>query len=54
MRVEELRVVPRTTRPEGMSALGMATREPGQDDRQMWWGVPSSSWAGFADLPGGN
>jgi len=54
VRVEELRVVPRTTRPEGMSALGMATREPGQDDRQMWWGVPSSSWAGFADLPGGN
>lgn len=54
VRIEELRVVPRATRPEGMSALGMATREIDADDRQLWWRLPSSSWAGFSDLPGGN
>ena len=53
VRIEELRVVPRT-RPEGMSTLGMATREVEADDRQLWWRMPSSSWAGFSDLPGGN
>jgi hypothetical protein len=52
VRIEELRVV-RSTRPEGMSALGMATREL-DDDRQLWWRMPPSSWAGFSDLPGGN
>jgi len=54
VRVEELRVVPRTARPEGMSTLGMATRESEGDDRQMWWRAPPSSWAGLVDLPGGN
>ena len=54
VRIEELRVIPRTTRPEGMSTLGMATREIDADDRQLWWRIPSSSWAGFSDLPGGN
>ncbi|MET0192123.1 MAG: hypothetical protein ABW200_01990 [Hyphomicrobiaceae bacterium] len=53
VRIEELRVVPRT-RPEGMSTLGMATREIEADDRQLWWRAPASSWAGFSDLPGGN
>jgi hypothetical protein len=54
VRIEELRVVPRATRPEGMSTLGMATREAVADDRQLWWRMPPSSWAGFVDLPGGN
>jgi hypothetical protein len=53
VRIEELRVVPRP-RPEGMSTLGMATREVEADDRQLWWRAPASSWAGFSDLPGGN
>jgi hypothetical protein len=37
-----------------MSALGMATRDIEADDRQLWWRMPPSSWAGFVDLPGGN
>jgi hypothetical protein len=53
VRIEELRVVPRTARPEGMTSLGMATREIDADDRQLWWRMPSS-WAGSVDLPGGN
>jgi hypothetical protein len=53
VRIEELRVVPRTARPEGMTSLGMATREMDTDDRQLWWRMPSS-WAGSVDLPGGN
>lgn len=53
VRVEELRIV-RSTHPEGMSALGMATRELDADDRQLWWRMPPSSWPGFSDLPGGN
>ena len=52
---EEVRSTPRpATRPEGMSALGMASREPDQDARQLWWRMPAPSWAGFTDLPGGN
>lgn len=53
VRIEELRVV-RSTRPEGMSTLGMATRDLDADERQLWWRTPSTSWAGFPDLPGGN
>ena len=52
---EEVRPTPRpATRPEGMSALGMASREPEIDVRQLWWRLPAPSWAGFTDLPGGN
>lgn len=52
---EEVRPTSRpTTRLEGMSALGMASREPDQDVRQLWWRMPAPSWAGFTDLPGGN
>jgi hypothetical protein len=52
---EELRAAPRpATRPEGISGLGMASREPNQDVRQLWWRMPAPSWAGFTDLPGGN
>jgi hypothetical protein len=54
VRIEELRVVPRTVRPEGMTSLGMATRDLEADERQLWWRMPASSWAGFVDLPGGN
>ena len=51
---EEVRPAPRVTRPEGMSSLGMITREPNSDDRQLWWRMPSPAWAGLADLPNGN
>jgi hypothetical protein len=53
---EEVRLAPPrpATRPEGMSGLGMASREPDQDVRQLWWRLPAPSWAGFTDLPGGN
>jgi hypothetical protein len=53
---EEVRPTPPrpATRPDGMSALGMASREPELDVRQLWWKMPAPSWAGFTDLPGGN
>jgi hypothetical protein len=51
---EEVRPAPHVTRPEGMSALGMSARETSPDERQLWWKMPSSPWAGVADLPNSN
>ena len=53
---EEVRPTPRpATRPEGMSALGMASaRARNMTLGSLWWRMPCAIRAGFTDLPGGN